>query len=333
MSILRSSPSQQRTGVLLVNLGTPAQPTPFALRRYLREFLSDRRVVELPPGLWRPLLEGFILPLRAPRSAALYRSIWMPEGSPLRVYTEQLGRALGAYFDSRGNFPAVKVDVGMRYGHPSIAYALDRLEDCSPLVVLPLYPQYSVATTASSFDGLARALERRRHIPELIFVRGYHAEAEYVAAVADRIRRDWSERGGMPDHLLISFHGLPRRSVADGDPYYAQCLETSEWLATQLALHAGQWSLSFQSRFGPTPWLPPYTIDRVRELARAGVRRLDVVCPGFACDCLETLEEIAVRNAQAFVEAGGHAFHYIPALNADAGHVQALARILARHIT
>ncbi|EQD74925.1 ferrochelatase [mine drainage metagenome] len=256
----------------------------------------------------------------------------MADGSPLRVYTERLGRALGAFFDSRSDFPVVKVEVGMRYGQPSIACALDRLEGCSPVIVLPLYPQYSIATTASSFDGLAHALERRRHVPELTFIRGYHAEPDYVAAVADRIRWDWRERGSEPDHLLISFHGLPRRSVAHGDPYYEQCLDTAERLATRLDLHARGWSLSFQSRFGPTSWLPPYTIDRVRELARAGIRRLDVVCPGFACDCLETLEEIAIQNAREFIGAGGEAFHYIPALNADASHVQALARILARYL-
>ncbi len=332
MSTLRPALSPQKTGVLLINLGTPARPTAFALRRYLREFLSDRRVVELPRVLWRPLLEGLILPLRAPRSAALYRSIWMPDGSPLRVYTERLGRALGAFFESRSGMAVVKVEVGMRYGRPSIAQALERLGDCPKLIVLPLYPQYSVATTASSFDGLAHALEHHRCIPELVFVRSYHAEPEYVAAVSDRILRDWRERGGRPDHLLISFHGLPRQSVAHGDPYYVECLETAERLATRLELRASQWSLSFQSRFGPTPWLPPYTIDRVRELARSGVRRLDAVCPGFACDCLETLEEIAVQNAQAFVEAGGETFHYIPALNADLDHVEALAGILARSL-
>ena len=332
MSVSRSIPPRPKTGILLVNLGTPDAPTASATRGYLREFLKDPRVVELPRMLWRPLLEGIILPVRAPRSAALYRSIWMPEGSPLRFYTEQLGLALRAYLGSSGRDAEVGVETGMRYGRHSIAEALDRLEGCARLIVLPLYPQYSVATTASSFDGLAHALERRRRVPELVFVRGYHAEPEYLSAVSERIQRDWKERKEIPDHLLFSFHGLPRQSLAQGDPYYEQCLETAERLATRLDLEAGRWGLSFQSRFGPTPWLPPYTIDRVRDLARAGIRSLDVVCPGFPCDCLETLEEIAVQNARAFIEAGGEAFHYIPALNADMGHARALAQIITRHL-
>lgn len=318
--------------MLLINLGTPSAPTSRALRRYLREFLSDRRVVGLPPLLWRPLLEGLILPLRSPRSAALYRKIWLAQGSPLRVYSEELAQALAAWYASRTLRPEVRVAVGMRYGEPSIADALDHLEGVSRLVVLPLYPQYSVATTASSFDGLAMVLRRRQRVPELVFVRGYHTEPAYVAALAERIRADWTGRGGPPEYLLMSFHGLPRRSLSSGDPYYLECLETAERLATRLDLAPGRWSLSFQSRFGPTPWLPPYTIERVAELAHAGVRRLDVVCPGFACDCLETLEEIAGQNAEAFVRAGGHELHYIPALNAHPGHVEALARILERYL-
>ncbi len=316
--------------ILVVNLGTPAEPTTSATRRYLAEFLSDPRVIELPRLLWLPLLHGVILPFRARRSARAYRSVWTAEGSPLRVFTQRLVDALGpALGDSPG---PVGVHMAMRYGAPSVGSVLDRLRDegVRRLMVLPLYPQYSATTTATVFDAVARALRRWRRAPELRTIADYHGDAAWQQAVTDSIATHW-ETHPRGELLLFSLHGIPQRYVRAGDPYFEQCVASTEAIAERLGLSKEQWRLSFQSRVGREEWLRPYTDETLASLAASGVRRVDVVCPGFAVDCLETLEEIAVENAHAFTAAGGERLDYIPALNAGAGHVAALAALIRRH--
>jgi ferrochelatase len=310
-------------GVLLVNLGTPDAPTPEAIRPYLREFLSDRRVVDLPPLLWWPILHGIILPLRPRRLAPLYARIWRADGSPLLAITRELRAALAAALA-----PA-PVAVAMRYGQPAIAPAVAELHDAGVerLAVLPLYPQYSGTTTGSAFDGLDAALRALAWQPELRRIEDYHADEGYVAALAGSVREHWAAHGH-GDHLLLSFHGIPQRYADRGDPYGRQCAETARRLAAALALRDGDWHLAYQSRVGNAAWLGPYTDVVIPLLARRGVRRLDVVCPGFAADCLETLDEVAIRYKEVFVAAGGEALRYVPALNARPDHVAALARIV-----
>lgn len=310
------------SGLLLVNLGTPDAPTPAAVRRYLGEFLADPRVVELPRLLWRPILHGVVLRVRPRRSAAAYRAIWRPEGSPLLLETRALGRALEEAL-------AVPVAVGMRYGQPSLAAALDELTDrgVERVVVLPLYPQYCAATTASTFDGLAAALRRRRRLPSLYFLAGYHDHPAYLDACAAAIAEHRAAQGA-GERLLLSFHGMPEKSARAGDPYRDQCLTTAAAIAERLGLGEGQWLATFQSRFGPGRWLTPYTDATLLEWAREGVRAVDVFCPGFAVDCLETLEEIGERYRELFLNAGGERFSYIPALNSRPAHVAALTDLV-----
>lgn len=316
-----------RTGVLLVNLGTPDAPTPRALRRYLAEFLSDSRVIGLPRALWWPILHGLILRVRPRRSAALYRAIWMPTGSPLLIYTQRLTAALARRLSDLPEAPIVAF--AMRYGRPSISEVIDRLlreQAIERLIVLPLYPQYAQSSSASALDGVAQRLQHVVRIPHLVAITHYHEHPAYLTALTHHLHR---LRAEAPDrYLLFSFHGLPLRSHGEGDPYYTQCLSTAQHLATRLGLESGRWSIAFQSRFGPAAWLPPYTIEEVRRLAHAGIRELDVTCPGFACDCLETLEEIAHTNAEAFHRAGGRVFRYLPALNDDPLHVDFLRTLL-----
>ena len=310
-------------GVLLVNLGTPDAPTAEAIRPYLREFLSDRRVVDLPRWLWLPLLHGVILPLRPRRLAPLYARIWRADGSPLLAFTRELRTALNAAV------PELRVVEAMRYGRPGIAEGLARLRDAgvTQLAVLPLYPQYSDTTTASAFDGVDAALRALGWQPEQRRIRDYHADAGYIADLAASIREHWAAHG-RGDKLLLSFHGIPERYVARGDPYGRQCEATARALAAALQLRDGDWSLAYQSRVGKAAWLGPYTEAVVPALAAGGVRRLDVACPGFAADCLETLDEVALRYAAEFVAAGGEALRYVPALNARPGHAAALARLV-----
>ena len=313
-------------GLLVVNLGTPAAPTAAAVRRYLAEFLGDPRVIELPRLLWYPVLYGVILPLRGMRSAAAYRSVWTEQGSPLLVQSQALTDGLAAAL------PELRVALAMRYGEPSIARVLDAMNvdgGLRRLFVLPLYPQYSATTSATVYDAVADVMRGWRRLPELRFLADYHDDAAWLDAVADSIRRHWAGQG-RGERLLFSFHGLPQRYAAAGDPYPQQCVAGAEAIAARLGLDANQWTLSYQSRVGREPWLQPYTDKTLERLAAAGVKRIDVVCPGFAVDCLETLEEIAMENAERFRECGGEALTYIPCLNADASHVAALAALVRR---
>ena len=317
------------TGVLVVNLGTPDAPTPEAVRRFLAEFLSDPRVVNLPRLPWQIVLRTFILPFRPEKSARAYREIWTPAGSPLLTGTEALTRALiQRLADLPGEPPSVAM--GMTYGNPSIDHALQKLQSAGVrrLVVLPLYPQYSATTTAAALDRVDVALARWRAPPERLNIEDYHAEPDHIAALAASIA---AARAPF-DHLLLSFHGIPRRYAAAGDPYGEQCHMTARLVAARLTLPAERWSVAFQSRVGGARWLEPYTEDRLRELARAGVRRLAVACPGFAVDCLETLEEIAIRGAATFISAGGVDFEYIPALNDSAAQVECFARLVRERL-
>jgi ferrochelatase len=319
-------------GVLLCNLGTPTAPDRGAVRRFLAEFLADRRVVELPRWLWLPVLYGFILPLRPRRTAANYRKIWTAEGSPLLVISRRQAAALEDAL--RALLPhAVRLELGMRYGEPSIGGALQRLRAAGAgrIVVLPLYPQYSGSTTGSTFDAVAEALRSWRRVPELRFIADYHDDPGYIDALADSVRA-YRAAHGAADRLLFSFHGIPQQYSDAGDPYRDQCLRTAQLTAARLGLADADWSVAFQSRFGPRPWLQPYTDVLLGELARGGCRRVQVICPGFAADCLETLEEIAIQNRALFLAAGGTEYSYIPALNDAPRHIAALAALLRREL-
>lgn len=315
-----------RTGVLLCNLGTPDAPTAGALRRYLGEFLGDPRVVEIPAAIWKPLLYGVILRVRPAKSAAKYQSIWTPEGSPLAVWTNRQAVLLGGWLDQSDH--AVQVLPAMRYGQPAIAAQLDALQAAGArrILVLPLYPQYSATTTASVFDAVGAWARSRRDLPDLRLAARYHDHPAYIAALAQRIRAHWRAHGQAPQ-LVMSFHGIPARNIALGDPYQRECIETATLLAQALELSPAQWRLTFQSRFGRARWLEPYTEPTLVEMARAGTKRVDVVCPGFTGDCLETLEEIDQEAREAFLHAGGEQFGYIPCLNDSPGWVAALGHI------
>lgn len=320
-------------GVLLVNLGTPDAPTPSAVRRYLREFLWDPRVVELPRILWWLLLHGIILRTRPRRTALAYKAEWTAEGSPLLVYSTRLAAAMQTTLSAR--FPGpVRVALGMRYGNPSIPSALSelRVANARRILVLPLYPQYSGTTTASTFDAVARELNTWRWLPELRFVNQYHDDPGYIAALTDSIRTYWAEHGE-PERLLFSFHGIPKDYFLNGDPYHCQCLKTARLVVEQLGLPQERWTLSFQSRFGMQEWLKPYTEETLKELATAGVASVHVISPGFSADCLETIEEIAVENRDYFLQAGGRSYGYIPCLNDGPEHVAGLADLIERYCT
>ena len=320
-------------GVLLANLGTPEAPTPPALRRYLAEFLSDPRVVEIPRQVWWPILHGIILRTRPAKSARKYASVWMPEGSPLAVWTERQAKLLQGYLGERGC--PVKVRPAMRYGQPSIASALDAFaaEGVRRILVLPAYPQYSGATTASTFDAVAAWGSRTRWVPEFRFIHQYHDDPAHIAALAASVRAHWQREGARGEVLLMSFHGMPERTLTLGDPYHCQCQKTARLLAEALGLSPSQWRISFQSRFGRAKWLGPATDATLRELAAAGTTSVDVICPGFAADCLETLEEIAQEGRETFLHAGGQALSYIPCLNDDPAGMAALAELARRHLS
>jgi ferrochelatase len=320
-----------RTGVLLVNLGTPEAPTAPALRRYLAEFLSDRRVVEIPRWLWWPILHGIILRVRPAKSAAKYASIWMPEGSPLRVWTERQTTLLQGFLGEQGH--QVIVQHAMRYGQPAIAKALDalRAQGADRVLIVPLYPQYSGATTASVMDQVYTWAQGQRWMPELRHVNQFHDDPGYLDALAQRVRHHWAKEG-KPEKLVMSFHGMPQRTLELGDPYHCQCLKTGRLLAERLGLRPDEYLVTFQSRFGRAKWLEPYTEPTLRQLARDGVRHVAVLCPGFVADCIETLEEIAMEGREAFLGSGGQQFHYLPCLNDDAPWLRALSALVRAHL-
>ncbi len=321
-----------RTGILLANLGTPEAPTAAALRPYLKQFLSDPRVVEIPRLVWWPILNGIILNTRPAKSAKKYASIWMDEGSPLKVHTERQAKLLAGYLVAAGHAD-VDVAWAMRYGAPSVPDTLDamRARGCTRILVLPLYPQYAASTTASVIDEVAQCLGHWRNLPEMRFVRSFHDDPGYIAALAQSVRDHWS-RNGEADRLLMSFHGVPRRLLELGDPYHCECHKTGRLLAEALALPPERVLVTFQSRFGKAEWLKPYTQPTLESLAAQGVGRVDVMCPGFVSDCLETLEEIGMECKEAFLGAGGKVFHYIPCLNERHDWMDALARIAREHL-
>jgi ferrochelatase len=326
-----SANAENKLGVLLVNLGTPDAPTPAAVRRFLAQFLSDSRVVEIPKLLWLPILYGIVLNVRPRKSAHAYAEIWTTQGSPLMVESKALTDALRTQLEHIHG-PNISVALGMTYGNPSIPDALRSLRDqgVNRLIVLPLYPQYSGTTTGAVFDQVTRELQTWRAVPSLQFVSDYHDDKNFIAALAQSVREHWHthERS----HLFFSFHGIPQRCVDKGDPYFQHCKRTAELTAAQLGLQADEWTLAFQSRFGAEKWLQPYTEVTLAEYAKRGPKKLTVLCPAFATDCLETLEEIALRNRANFLAAGGESFDYVPCLNARPSHIDALSTLLQRHL-
>ncbi|WP_341675159.1 ferrochelatase [Niveibacterium sp. SC-1] len=323
-------PKQARIGILLVNLGTPDAPDRGAVRRYLKQFLSDPRVVEIPRALWLPILYGIILNTRPGKSAAKYASIWTDEGSPLALYTERQAKLLRGYFAKDGRTDFV-IRHAMRYGKPAIGHELDALqtEGCERILVVPLYPQYAGSTTASVMDAIAAWTPGVRNLPELRTLRSYPIEAGYVGALAERVREHWRKHG-RAEKLLMSFHGVPRFTVERGDPYQAECLATAGALAAALRLETADYLVTFQSRFGRAEWLQPYTQPTLEALARSGVRSVDVMCPGFVSDCLETLEEITMECKAAYLAEGGQEFRYIPCLNDSPAWITALKTLVTR---
>ncbi len=322
-----------KTAVLLVNLGTPDAPTPGAVRRYLKEFLSDPRVVEIPKPLWWIILNLVILNVRPAKSAKKYAAVWQAEGSPLRFHTERQARLLGENLARHLASPLV-VDYAMRYGNPGIAGTLAKLkaQGCDRILFLPLYPQYAASTTATAIDELARWLRSTRNVPEIRTVRHFHDHPAYIAALASSVTEHWS-RAGRPDKLLMSFHGLPQYTLSRGDPYHCECHKTARLLAEALGLEDDFWQISFQSRFGKTEWLKPYTSATLAAYAKQGIGRVDVVCPGFTADCLETLEEIAIEGRADFLGAGGKAFHAIACLNERPDWIDAMSSIALEHLS
>ena len=323
--------TSEQTVVLLVNLGTPDAPTAAALRRYLAQFLSDPRVVEIPRALWWLILHGVILRVRPAKSAKKYESIWTPEGSPLQVWSAKQAALLRGYLGERGH--PVLVRHAMRYGNPSVASVMDELKaaGATRILLLPMYPQYSGPTTASAWDAVGAWSARVRRLPEMRFVNRYHDDAGYIEALAQRVLAHW-QTNGRADKLVLSFHGVPKRTLMLGDPYHCECLKTARLLGERLTLKPGQLVVTFQSRFGKAEWLQPYTEPTLVELARQGVACVDVMCPGFTADCLETLEEINQEARAAFLAAGGKEFHYIPCLNDSHPWISALADIAIRHM-
>ena len=320
-----------RTAILLCNLGTPDAPTASALRRYLGEFLADHRVVEIPRAVWLPILHGIILRTRPAKSAAKYATVWTEDGSPLAVWTTKQATLLRGWLGEAGQ--NVLVRPAMRYGNPSIASQLDALkaEGATRVLILPLYPQYSGTTTASVFDAVYSWAARTRNVPELRFVNHYHDDAGYIDALAATVQAHWKHHGP-PDKLVMSFHGVPERTLHLGDPYHCESHKTARLLAERLGLQKSDWQLTFQSRFGKAKWLEPYTEPTLIEMGKAGVGRVDVICPGFTGDCLETLEEINQEAREAFLHAGGKEFHYIPCLNDSPDWITALSAIAQQHM-
>jgi ferrochelatase len=317
----------RKIGVLLANLGSPTAPTTRAVRRFLKDFLWDPRVVNLPRPLWWVILHFFVLPFRPARSAKAYQKVWHEKGSPLTYLTRELTEKTADQLNAKG----ITTDFVMRYGEPSIANQLRAFKKAgiTDLIVLPLYPQYSSTTTASIYDDLVKELNKWRHLPNIQFISDYHQDRHYITAVAESIEQAWREQD-KNELLLMSFHGLPEQLTKWGDPYFHQCHKTAALIAEKLALAEKEWMIVFQSRFGKAEWLKPYCVDTLEKLPGQGIKTVDVVCPGFAVDCLETLEEIAMENKSIFMEAGGTSYRYIPALNDSEAHVNAIVNLLER---
>jgi len=322
----------ERLGVLVTNLGTPDAPTTSALRRYLAEFLSDPRVVELPRPLWWLILHGVILRIRPKRSARAYASVWQPEGSPLLLHTAKQAEGIREAL-KRTYGPNVVVGFAMRYGNPSITRVLDEMQQqgVRKLLVLPLYPQYSASTSASTFDAIANDFARRRWLPDLRFISHYPDFPPYIEAMARHIEAHWANHG-RHQMLVLSYHGVPLKYLTRGDPYHCECHKTSRLLAERLGLSKEDYITTFQSRFGREEWLKPYTDETLKSLPGKGIKSIDVFCPGFSSDCLETIEEIDEENGEYFMEAGGAGFSYITALNATAGHIEALVKLIEENL-
>lgn len=317
---------QTKFGVLLVNLGTPEAPTPQAVRKYLAEFLSDIRVVDTNRLIWWPILYGVVLPLRSTRVSKLYKAVWMEEGSPLMVFSRRQQKALAE------RLPGTPVELAMSYGNPSMQDAISKLlaQGVTKMVVLPLYPQYSCSTSAAVFDGVARVLKDQRRLPSVSFIRDYAEHPAYISALKATVLRSFAEHGE-PDRLILSFHGIPKRFVALGDDYEQRCHDTAQALTEALGLPAGKIMLTFQSRFGREPWLTPYTDETLKGLPAQGIKNVQIMCPGFASDCLETLEEIKEENREIFMHAGGERFDYIDALNDQPEHIDLLQQLVTQH--
>lgn len=317
-----------KLGVLITNLGTPEAPTPKALRKYLAQFLWDPRVVEYPRLLWKLILHGVILRIRPARSAKAYQTVWTEQGSPLLVHTQAQRDGLAELLAQRYG-EGVEVAFAMRYGEPSIPNAIDKLMQAGvrKLVVLPLYPQYSGSTSASTFDALASDFTRRRWLPDLRFISHYHDYPAYIAAVAEKIKAHWAEHGRC-DRLVLSYHGVPKQYLLKGDPYYCECYKTSRLIAEYLDLGEDDYITTFQSRFGREEWLQPYTDATLKGLPAQGVKSVQMVCPGFSADCLETIEEIGEENREYFMQAGGETYQYIECLNADTAHIDMMAQLV-----
>ena len=318
----------EKTGILLINLGTPDAPTAQAVRPYLKEFLGDPRVVEIPRLLWWFILNGIILNVRPKKSAAKYASVWLPEGSPLRVYTEKQAVLLQGYL-SQQTKASLAVEYAMRYGNPSIPSALRKLkaQNCQRILVVPLYPQYAASTTATATDIVFNELQHWRNTPAIRTIKHFHDDAGYIKALAANVNDYWM-KNGRPEKLLMSFHGLPRYTLDRGDPYHCECHKTARLLAQELGLNETQYAISFQSRFGKAEWLKPYTTATLKEWGKQQTKRVDVVCPGFVADCLETLEEIAMEGKEDFQHAGGGEYHYIPCLNQRPEWIHALTALV-----
>ena len=319
---------QDKIGILLTNLGTPDEATPKALKRYLKEFLSDPRVVEVPRLLWWLILNGVILQFRPRRSAKAYKTVFTEQGSPLMFHTQAQRDAIAQQMQQQYGDKVV-VEFAMRYGNPDYDSVLQNMfaQGVRKLLVLPLYPQYSASTSASSFDQLARNFMRRRWLPDLRFVSHYPDYPPFIAAAADKIRQHWQQYG-QADKLILSYHGIPKRYLTNGDPYHCECYKTSRLIAEQLGLSSEQYQTTFQSRFGREEWLKPYTDETLKDLPAQGVKSVQVFCPGFSADCLETIEEIGEENREYFMHAGGQRYEYISALNAEPGHISALCQLI-----
>lgn len=335
--VIQLSLEAKKYGVLLVNLGTPNQPDQVSVKRFLKQFLSDRRVIDYPPLLWSLILNFAILPIRSRKVAKLYEQIWLPEGSPLRVITLRQAEALQTRLLSQTGVD-IMVEVAMTYGEPSMQYGIDQLlsKGVERIVVLPLYPQYSATTTASAFDAINDVLREVRDLPQLRFIKHYAHETRYINALANSIKtfrqNNRGNNGNDSQLLLFSFHGLPKRYITLGDPYQRECEATAQQVAKTLGLQSHEWRVSYQSRVGKEQWIEPYTETTLRQLPSEGIKNIDVVCPAFATDCLETLEEIAIENRDFFITSGGESYQYIPALNDDEEHIDVFVELVKREL-